>query len=163
MRLNSFIAKLIGSRRENQAFRIALALYGFNPVIYYPNKLGSIAFRFKAMLNENSKTPSYIASYPEIFHNEIEIYSYTLDSRHTPYILSDESIYPKILIEFLKAKNIRYLVWNVMSSKKPIYNILSAIALHDIASIYLSVLKNVDPYSTPSINQYKEMIRKWSS
>ena len=160
-RLEKFIERQLPQKRGGDAFKIARALYGSKPVIYYPDGMESIAFRFKAMLNENSKHEAYTAHIPEIFHNQIEIYSYSQDSLHTPYILMNEDIYPKILKEFLIQKRIYFMDWALMKSRDILYSYLSGIALHDIASIYLAVIKGVDPYTTPSISLYKELVRKW--
>jgi len=160
-RLDRYIEKHLPERRGGEAFKIARALYGTRPAIYFPDGMASIAIRFKAMLNENSKHEAYTAYIPEIFHNQIEIYTYTLDSQHVPYILMNDDIYPKILKEFLIEKRIYYMDWIQMKSRDILYSYLAGIALHDIASIYLAVMKNVDPYTTPSISLYKELVRKW--
>ncbi len=160
-RLDKYIVKQLPMKKGGEAFRIAKALYGSRPVIYYPDGMESIALRFKAMLNENSKHEAYTAYIPEIFHNQIEIYSYTQDSLHTPYILMNGDIYPMILKEFLIEKRIYFMDWALMKSRDILYSYIAGIALHDIASIYLAVMKGVDPYTTPSISLYKELVRKW--
>lgn len=162
-RLDRYIRSQIMSRGGGEAFKISRALYGIKPVIYYTDGNESIAYRFKAMLNENSKHEAYTSYIPEIFHNQIEIYTSALDSLHTPYILMGDDIYTKILKEFLIRRRIYYIDWMPMKTRDILYRYLAGIALHDVTSIYLAVMKGVDPYTTPSISMYKELIREWSS
>lgn len=162
-RLNKYIRSQLPDRGGGDAFKISRALYGVKPVIYYTDGNESIAYRFKAMLNENSKHEAYTSYIPEIFHNQIEIYTAAVDSLHTPYILMEDDIYTKILKEFLIQRRIYYMDWIPMKTRDVLYRYLSGIALHDITSIYLAVMKGIDPYTTPSISMYKELIRKWLS
>lgn len=160
-KLKEFIEKQLPQKNGGDAYKIARAIFGSRLAIYYPDGMESIALRFKAMLNENSKHESYTAYIPEIFHNQIEIYSYSQDTLHTPYILMNGDIYPRILKEFLIQRRIYFMDWTQMKSRDILYRYLSGIALHDIATIYLAVMKGVDPYTTPSISMYKELVRKW--
>ena len=160
-RMERLIRRNMANRRECDAYRTAMEIHGGIPAIYYPTRYVSVAIRFKAMLNENSKQPSYIYGYPEIFHNEIEIYTYTSGIPIHPYIFDDGSIYPKILKSFLHEKGIPYSSWRVDMYRDKASNILASIAFHDLVSLYLAGLKRVNAYKTPSIARYKELMREW--
>lgn len=60
------------SSENGEAFKFAVSLKGYCPVIYSVTDLNdSAGKRFKGQLNENSKVHAWTAEYPEMNHNEI--------------------------------------------------------------------------------------------
>ncbi len=56
----------------NPAKELAVWLQGSVPLIYGDDGIGGVAaYRWKTQVNENSKQPAYVCSFPELDHNEI--------------------------------------------------------------------------------------------
>jgi len=57
---------------RNPSKKLAKALLGRSVVVYSSPASASVAYHFKASMNENAKVPVQVETYPELFHNEIE-------------------------------------------------------------------------------------------
>jgi len=64
------IAQLYGDIKA-KGEEVAQRLYGYVPVIYATPLTEVSAFRWKTQINENSKTQAYVATLPEMHHNEV--------------------------------------------------------------------------------------------
>jgi glucose/mannose-6-phosphate isomerase len=157
------IKKHIGSHNlsdSNPAINLAKWLSGI-PIIYYPHGLQSAAIRFKASLQENSKTHVIVEDIIEACHNGIV--SWEKPSIVQPILLQGEEDFIKtkerfnVIKEFFKENNIEYKEINSVSG-----NILTKticlMYILDYISIYKAVLSKIDPSPVKSINYIKERI-----
>jgi glucose/mannose-6-phosphate isomerase len=133
------------------------------PVIYYPFGLQSVAIRFKNSLQENSKMHVMIDDIIESCHNGIV--SWENSSTLQPILIEGEDDYIKtkerwlIIKEIFEEKNI--LFYEIKSNKENILSkIIQLIYILDYTSIYLAILKNIDPTPVLAIDLIKKKLKK---
>jgi glucose/mannose-6-phosphate isomerase len=132
------------------------------PVIYGSGVFRSIARRYKQQFNENSKIPSKWDVLPEMNHNEIASWETNQLSQYYSVLFlqtTNESIEIQQRISYVKKK--------IRQRTKRIYDIngigqeklswmLSTLLLGDFISIYLAILRRVDPTPVKMIEQLKK-------
>ncbi|MBM3897253.1 MAG: SIS domain-containing protein [Thaumarchaeota archaeon] len=145
---------------RNPSKALADRLRGGIPAIFATDLLSAAAVRFKDCLNENSKIHAFSDSLPEIAHNEIEAWNNDWDDVLKPILLrqpvENENVRErfKAFEELFNARGITPS--NVVAEGETVLsNILGMIYLLDYASIYLAVVKKVDPTPTPNIDALK--------
>jgi len=158
------ISKKISSKNistENPALYLAEWIKGI-PLIYYPAGLQAAAIRFKNSLQENSKTHAMIEDVVETCHNGIV--SWEQPSNVIPILIqgNDDSIKTKerwkMLKEYFQIKNIEYK--DVYSIKGSILTKLIGLTYYlDYSTIYRSVLSEINPTPTKSIDYIKEKLK----
>lgn len=143
---------------RNRAKRVASELLGRSVVSYTLQRMASVARRFKNQLAENSKEVSKYDVLPEACHNEIE--GWRAPSNHTPlFIRSEESSFESSIVEafrstILSAGKVKPIDVRV-SGRNHLSRLLAPILLLDYVSVYLALLKRVDPTPTNLIAKYK--------
>lgn len=148
-------------RERNQAKRLASELLGRFVVSYSLQRMASVARRFKNQLAENSKEVSKYDVLPEACHNEIE--GWRGPSNHAPlFIRSDESGFERSIVEAFRS-TIRsagkvHPVDVRVPGRNPLSRLLAPILLLDYASVYLALLKRIDPTPTNLIANYKRKL-----
>lgn len=147
---------------ENPSLKLAEWIQNI-PVIYYPWGLQSAAIRFKNSIHENAKMHASIGDVIESCHNGIV--SWEKNSPIQPILITGEDDYIKtkerwdILKEFFDEKNIQY--WEVNSGKGNILTkLIRLIYTLDYTSIYLAILRNIDPTPVSSIDIIKQKLGK---
>ena len=147
---------------RNRAKRLASDLLGRSVVSYTLQRMASVARRFKNQLAENSKEVSKYDVLPEACHNEIE--GWRGHSNHTPlFIRSDESGLERSIVEAFRstirsAGRVQPVDIRV-PGRNPLSRLLAPILLLDYASVYLALLKRIDPTPTNLIAKYKRKLR----
>ena len=133
------------------------------PIIYYPWGLQSVAIRFKNSLQENSKMHVMVEDVIESSHNGIV--SWENNSTLQPILIEGEDDYIKtkerwvIIKEIFQEKNI--LFYEIKSNKENILSKLTQlIYILDYTSIYLAILKNIDPTPVLAIDLIKKKLKK---
>ena len=145
---------------KNRSKTLADRLRGGIPVIFSADLLNAAATRFKDCLNENSKIHAFSDSMPEIAHNEIEAWNTDWDDVLRPVLLR-QTVENKHVHERFKAFEELFAARGVNTNnvvaegETLLSNILSTIYLLDYASIYLAILRKVDPMPTPNIDALK--------
>lgn len=157
------LEKRIGSTNlsnENPSLSLAKWISGI-PLIYYPWGLQAAAIRFKNSLQENAKMHVMIEDVVEASHNGIV--SWEKPSNVQPILLQGEDDYIKtkerwkIFKGYFKEKNIDFK--EVFSERGSILTkLINLIYLLDYASIYRSVLSDVDPSPISSIDFIKKKL-----
>ena len=163
--LLSSMAKELGperSARENMAKKLALELANTIPLVYGFGWLRSVAYRLKTQFNENSKIPSFSNWFPAMNHHEIvgweagkellDVFSVLLlrSKNEPPEIRRRIELTKEIALN--KASKILE-IWAKGSSK--LEEAMSVLYIGDIVSIYLALVRDVDPYQTKSIDALK--------
>ena len=125
-----------------------------------------MAQRFKQQFNENSKVPSKWEFFSELNHNEIvgwenaeklaECFStiFIRDKAESDAICSRIEITKSLLSSGSKM----FEVWS--QGKGVLARMLSTVCIGDFTSVYLAVLRNVDPTPVENINLLKEKLRQ---
>lgn len=145
---------------KNQAKQAASALRGKFPVVYSLAAMSSVARRFKNQLAENSKVLAKYGHLPEAGHNEVE--AWARDNRLLlPVFIRDwgETVQEKGQVDAFKATigktgGARPLDVRVEAGTR-LGRLLAPILFLDYVTIYLAILRSVDPTPTPKILEYR--------
>lgn len=148
------------------AKELARSLHGTTPQIAGAGLTAPIAYRWKTQINENAKTPAFSNELPELDHNEIVGWEGAAElGRFSAVFLDDSDLHPRIrqrieLTRGLIAGNAvgTYRVDGVGETRTG--RLISLILLGDLVSLYLAVLRNVDPTPVPSIEHLKNALAK---
>ena len=156
--------KIISSENlsnENLALDLALWISKI-PLIYYPWGLQAASTRFKNSLQENSKMHAITEDLIEACHNGIVAWNKQSDVQ--PILIQGDDDHFKtkerwcILKEFFNQNNIEFK--EIHSIKGGIVSkLINLIYVLDYASIYKSVIRNVDPTPVEPIDFVKNKLQ----
>jgi glucose/mannose-6-phosphate isomerase len=154
--------------RTNPAGLLALALANRFPVIYGEYDFTDVvALRWKQQLNENAKVQCYYDVFPELLHNEIEVWdtSNTLACESSSVLLLRDSIHEKsnnLEARIEAAKSLAesrgakiFELWT--RGKSELARLLSLSYLGDFASVYLAMSRGIDPAVIHNIEHVKKL------
>ncbi|MCW4052100.1 MAG: bifunctional phosphoglucose/phosphomannose isomerase [Candidatus Bathyarchaeota archaeon] len=152
---------------SNNAKRLALEIGNSIPVVCGFNENRSVARRLKCQFNENSKVLSKFETFPELNHNEIVGWEAprSITKHFSAIFLRDSSEPPRIRSRIEMTKEIamrkfsKVLEIHALGQSK-LAKILSAVYIGDFASIYLALLREVDPTPTKNITYLKRTLKK---
>ncbi len=152
--------------KSNEAKKLAAALEGTVPIVYGFRQYGSIARRLKCQFNENAKIPSKFDTFPELNHNEVagwegpegltKVFSIILfrDPEEPPEI--ERRI--RVTKQIASSKVSKILEIHARGKHK-LTRMLSAMYVGDFASIYLAVLRGVNPTAIHTIDHLKRELK----
>ena len=145
---------------ENPAKGLAEKLVGHLLVIYSLQRMSSVARRFKNQLAENSKLLAKYDLLPEAGHNEVE--GWHERDNMLPMIIRDarETAFERSIVHAFRstigsASRSHPLDVRV-AGRGRLSRLLSPIFLLDYVSLYLAMLRRIDPTPTDLINEYKK-------
>jgi len=150
---------------ENEAKYIAERLYAKIPIIVTYERYAPLAWRAKNEFNENSKIPSKVEIVPEWGHHDIVGWENPISPGvwYGVIIEDVEDINSSKLLDFveytLSSKGIRTLTIKLKGDnifEKLMYGSL----LIGFTSVSLAEIYGVNPLTTRSIAQYKDIIKK---
>ena len=152
--------------KENFAKHMASEINGTVPVIYGFGVYRSVAQRFKQQFNENSKIPSKWEFFSELNHNEIVGWENAgkLAKNFSTILIRDQNEPVEIRNRIETTKTLMpsdskmFEVWS--QGKSALAKMLSTICIGDFTSIYLAILRGVDPTPVNTIAQLKEKVKK---
>ncbi|MEM3536403.1 MAG: bifunctional phosphoglucose/phosphomannose isomerase [Candidatus Bathyarchaeia archaeon] len=153
--------------KENFSKKLATDVYGTVPVVYGFGFYRSVAQRFKQQFNENSKIPSKWEVFPELNHNEVVGWEKAekLADYFSAIIIRDKSEPEPVKCrieatkELLGGKVKRLCeVWSKGEGR--LAKMLSTTIIGDFTSVYLSILRGVDPTPVKTISTLKGKIAK---
>lgn len=152
--------RIEASLENNPAKSLAKKLLGHLPVLYSLQRTSSVARRFKNQLAENSKILAKYDLLPEAAHNEVEAW-HDIDNM-LPVIIRDtmETAFERSIVSAFRATissaSRSHPLEIRVSSRGRLSRLLSPIFLLDYVSVYLALLRRIDPTPTDLINQYKK-------
>ena len=151
---------------RNSAKRIAASLAGRVPVVWgQEGSLAVAAGRWKTQLNENAKVPAYAAASPELAHNEIVGFWPGADESAQLAIvaLRSPSEEPRAARQLEAA--LELIAGRVGAIEEAhargtgvLAQLASAVQLGDLVSVYLAILRGVDPTPVEAIARLKSKI-----
>jgi len=154
------------SPESSQAKEMARALRDCVPVIAGAGLTAPIAYRWKTQINENAKQPCFFHELPELDHNELEGWAGAPGIGRFAAIFLDDSDAPPRVKERL-ALTAALIKPNAAASfhlqtrgQSGIERVISLVLLGDLLSIYLAVLRGVDPGPVALIEQLKSELAK---
>jgi glucose/mannose-6-phosphate isomerase len=151
---------------DSLAKEIARALLGSAAVIAGAGLTAPIAYRWKTQINENAKLPSFAHELPELDHNEIVGWEGAPDvGRFAAVFLDDSDAHPRVkarmeLTKKLIAENASACLHLETRGQTTIERVVSLVLLGDLVSIYLAVLRGVDPGPVEVIERLKAELAK---
>jgi len=152
---------------ENFSKRLASSICGSIPVVYGFGFYRAVARRLKTQFNENSKVPAKWESFPELNHNEIvgweavkelaEYFSLIFirdddeSEEMRQRILATQELIRKELVKTFEIHSI---------GKSAMAKMSSVICIGDFISVYLAVLRGIDPTPVKTITLLKEKMKQ---
>jgi glucose/mannose-6-phosphate isomerase len=146
---------------ESLAKELARGLHGTIPQIAGSGLTAPIAYRWKTQLNENAKLPSFSNEFPELDHNEIVGWEGAAElGRFSAVFLDDSDLHPRVrqrieLTRGLIAADAAATYRVETIGESPIERLVSLVLLGDLVSLYLAVLRGVDPGPVAVIERLK--------
>lgn len=133
------------------------------PIIYGEHNFSdAAALRWKHQINENAKVHCYHDVFPELLHNEVEVWNTSAHQREYSLVLLRDQRHEKEMgikekvdaTKLLIAENTRvFEVWSQGESE--LARLLSLNYVGDFVSVYLALAKNIDAAATPNILRIK--------
>lgn len=147
---------------NNYAKQLAVSAAGKTAVFYGGQFTAPLAYKWKISWNESAKNTAFWNQYPEFNHNEFM--GWTSHPVEKPFVVFD------LRSSFEKPRNIERmeLTDRLLSGKRPkatvvelqgespIIQVIWALALADMASIYLGIVNGVDPTPVELIERFKQ-------
>jgi glucose/mannose-6-phosphate isomerase len=140
-----------GSAEDSPAKTLARGLHGTIPQISGAEATAPVAYRWKTQINENAKSPAFASELPEMCHNELVGWEEARElGRFSAVFLDDSDLHPRVrqrieltrgLIASRGAATFR--VDSIGQTR--LERLLSLVLLGDLASLYMAVLRGVDP------------------
>ncbi len=151
-----------GGDEDGEAKRLARALHGTIPVITGTGLTASVAYRWKTQLNENAEIPAFASKLPEHDHNEIVGWA-GAERRLGAVFLEDpegdERAARRMEVTAELAAEGAAVVERVTArGDTRIERLVSLVLLGDLVSLYLAVLRGVDPVHVHAIETLKERL-----
>ncbi len=151
--------------KDNFCKNLAQEIDATVPVVYGSGFLRGVAQRFKQQFNENSKVPSKWEFFSELNHNEIvgwegaghlakHFSAIFLRSKNEPSVIRCRIETTKNLVSSSLSKILE--VWSEGNTE--LAQMLSTVCIGDFASVYLAILRKVDPTPVRTINLLKKRI-----
>ena len=151
---------------DSLAKRVAQRINGTCVCVYGAVPTAAVATRWKTQLNENAKLPAFAAELPEADHNEIVGWHDAASlCAFTAVFLEDVDQHPRVrqrveltaaLIEQQAAGALR--LESVGSN--PLERLLSLVLLGDLVSVYLAVLRGIDPTPVEQIDRLQAALAR---
>ena len=155
--------------KGNESKRVATAIHGLVPVIQGYGLLEVAARRWKTQFNENAKVLAWADYLPEMDHNSLVGWNSDKAAKdHASVILRDAKSEEEDQRMADRIEATKELAWSnsarvvevLTEGAGPLARILSIIYKGDYASVYLAVLKGVDPLPVKVIDVLKGRLGK---
>ncbi len=151
---------------DNPAKQLARSLQASVPLVWGAELTAPIAARWKSQFNENAKVPAYSSVLPELDHNEIVGFSGMPSGLSTLVqliLLRDERQHRQVHRRFdLTRELVEAHVSRVLSitaeGQSALARMLDLVMLGDYVSLYLALLRAVDPGPVEIIERLKERL-----
>jgi glucose/mannose-6-phosphate isomerase len=151
---------------DNFSKELATSICGSIPVAYGFGIYRAVAQRLKTQFNENSKVPAKWEYFPELNHNEIVGWEETNGlAKHFSLILIRDGDEPEIMRQRIEAtKELLSKKSSKISEiksvgKSQLAKMSSVICMGDFTSVYLAVVRGIDPTPVKSIALLKEKMK----
>ncbi len=166
---SDLLSTLAGDR--NRLERIKMSMLGKTLAVVYCDEFTRVAaLRWKHMLNENAKMQCYYDVYPELLHNEIEVwYEHNTNNDDKALIILRDEAYEREQVHngydlytsinksrrLIRSKGIEVTeLWSI--GKSPLARLLSLSYIGDLLSVHLAYAKGIDPTKVSNIDYIKK-------
>src|SRR3990170_658472 len=149
---------------SNLAKTLASGINGTVPVVYGFGVYCGVARRFKQQFNENAKVPAKWEVFPELNHNEVVGWEKAdaLTKNFSTVFLRDKNEPSEVRSRIEITKTLmpktskKFEVW--AQGKSTLAKMLSTILVGDFTSVYLAVLRGIDPTPVQTIVTLKQKL-----
>jgi len=150
---------------QNPAKQLAVSLDGTLPLIWGAEVTAAVARRWKAQINENAEVPAFWAEIPELDHNEIVGFEGIGELGQQTHIveLRDPRQHRQNQRRFdltreLVEPHVRGVVQVMAEGQGAMARTLDLVMLGDYVSLYMALLREVDPAPVELIGRLKERL-----
>jgi len=145
---------------DSLAKTLARGLHGHVPVIAGAGLTADVAYRWKTQINENAKLPAFSHELPELDHNELVGWDGAEEDAFAAVFLDDRDLHPRVRqrIELTRAAIAPHAAGtHVVESRgeSRTERVVSLVLLGDLVSVYLAVLRGVDPTPVEALERLK--------
>jgi glucose/mannose-6-phosphate isomerase len=146
---------------DGEAKALARALHGTVPVIAGADVAAAAAYRWKCQINENADWPAFVATLPEADHNEIVGWAASAGlGPFSAVFLEEPGAHPRNLLRSeltsgLAAPGARTVERVTARGGTPLERLVSLVLLGDLVSLYMAVLRGVDPQPVDILGELK--------
>lgn len=144
---------------DNSAKKAALHLYNGLPGVFCSGHLYLTGLRLKNQLNENAKYPCIVHEIPESMHNTLEALPYSDKDKYLILRSSNETDDVSVQMKFIST-NLGQRAMEVWFRGNVMHETVASVMWSDYVSIYLAVLREVDPISVARIASLRKEIDK---
>jgi glucose/mannose-6-phosphate isomerase len=155
---------------DNQAKRVACGLEDTIPIVYGFREYGAIAHRWKTQFNENSKVPSSYNVFPELNHNETVGWEApeSLIKNLSIILIRDHDEPPEVKYRIDMTKQhvlgkAQKILEIYATGETRLAKMFSVLQVGDLISVYLAILRKVDPTPVGMIAKVKTELTKKSA
>lgn len=151
-------------RSENPAKELAHAIGDRIPVVWGAEGIGAVAAsRWKTQMNENAKIPAFWSALPELDHNEVVGWSPGAGGRFVVVALRHAGEHPDMAARFPPSVRIAEESGAATAEvradgRSALGRLLWLIAMGDFTSVYLGLLRGVDPTPMEAIDRLKRAL-----
>ena len=136
---------------DSLAKSLAHALYRTVPQISGAELTAPIAYRWKTQLNENAKMPAFASELPEMCHNELVGWEGARAfGPFSAIFLDDSDLHPRVRQRIELTRGLiasrggtTFRIESIGQTR--LERVISLVLLGDLVSLYLAVLRSVDP------------------
>jgi glucose/mannose-6-phosphate isomerase len=151
---------------DNYAKQMAQALEDKIPLLIGGEESASVLRRFKNELNENSKMPAFYYTLPEAYHDDVEGFRSLRQLAHAQPVLlqghdevEGQRRTRERLLALLRDLSFPAVLPFEGIGQDRLSQLITAITFGDYVSVYLAVLKGVDPSELTLIPRFREAMR----
>jgi len=153
--------------KDNFSKKLAASICGTMPIVYGFGIYRAAAQRLKTQFNENSKVPAKWEIFPELNHNEIVGWEAVkkLAKCFSVILIRDDDEHEAIrqridfTKELMRKKSVK--VFEIQSGGKgKLAKTSSVICMGDFTSVYLALLRGIDPTPVKTIASLKEKMKR---
>jgi len=145
---------------------LARGLHGTIPQIAGAGLTAPIAYRWKTQINENAKLPAFSSELPELDHNEIAGWEGARElGPFSAVFLDDSDLHPRTRqrIELTRGLiasrgSATFRVDSMGETRTE--RLVSLVLLGDLVSLYLAVLRGIDPTRVEAIDHLKQALER---
>ena len=146
---------------DSLAKRIAIGIHGSIATIAGAGITEPIAYRWKTQINEIAKLPAFAHELPELDHNEIVGWEGAPSlAKFSAVFLEDADLHPRVLERIELTERLiadqAHATFRVSTvGQHAVERVMSLVLLGDLVSLYLAVLRGVDPTPVDAIDRLK--------
>ncbi|MDQ3851027.1 MAG: bifunctional phosphoglucose/phosphomannose isomerase [Actinomycetota bacterium] len=147
-----------------EAKTLARALHDSVPVLAGAGLTVPIAYRWKTQFNENAKMPAFAGALPELDHNELVGWQGAPAlGRFTAVFLDDCDTHPRVqeriaLTRELIGDHAAGIVVATSRGRTAVERVFSLVLLGDLVSLYVAVLRGIDPTPVDVLDALKSKL-----